>query len=73
MFKWLNKKLTKNYTEVPLFFVNFDWKKYDTEGEKYSCVLKIHPSLKDDSKIRTGLETIIDYIRTNYDMEELTK
>lgn len=73
MFRWINKKFTKNYKEVPLFWVNFDLQKYDNTGEKYSCILKVHPTLKDDSKITTALETVIDYIRANYDMEELTK
>ena len=33
----LFKLLTKNYTRVPLFWVDFDLRKYQKFGEKGSC------------------------------------
>jgi len=73
MFKWLSKKLTKNYAEVPLFWADFNLNKYETNGAKNSCMIKIHPELKDDKYIQTEINKLIDYIRDNYDMEKLSK
>ena len=69
MFKWLSNKLTKNYNNVPLFWVNFNLNKYQQNGAKNSCIVKIHPELKDDKYIIESLNNLIDYIRENYDME----
>jgi len=73
MFKWLSNKLTKNYNNVPLFWVNFNLNKYQQNGAKNSCIVKIHPELKDDKYIIESLNNLIDYIRENYDMENLSK
>ena len=48
MFKWLFNKLTNNYNKVPLFFVNFNLSKYQRNGAKNSCIVKIHPELKNN-------------------------
>lgn len=31
----------------------------------------IHPCLKDDERIKTTMQGLCDYIRENYDMEEI--
>jgi len=67
------KKLTNNYKEVPLFYVTFDLKKYQEQGEKGSCDLKLHPSLEDDKFIVEQLNGLVDHIRKNYDMVKLVK
>lgn len=64
-------QLTKNKTETPLFWVNFDYQKYKELGEKGSCTTHIHPILKDDEYIKKTLNSLIDYIRNKYYMEEL--
>jgi hypothetical protein len=69
MFKWL----TKGYTRVPLFWVEFNLQKYNQHGTEGSCVAKIHPTLKEDDYVRVTLEQVIDYIRENYDMKKLSK
>ena len=73
MFNWLSRKLTKNHTEVPLFWVDFNLNKYNEFGAKDSCTVKIHPELKDDKFIIDTLNEIIDYVRIKYDMEDLSK
>jgi len=73
MFNWLYTKLTKNYVEVPLFWVDFNLNKYNESGAKDSCTVKIHPELKDDEFIIDTLNDLIDYIRIKYDMEDLSK
>ena len=73
MFKWIGKKLTKNYTEVPLFWVDFNLTKYKKFGAENSCMVKIHPELKDDTYIKDTLKNLIDYIRDKYDMERISK
>jgi hypothetical protein len=72
MFKPLISKLTNNYNNVPLFYVTFNLNQYKETGAKGSCEIKLHPSLKDEH-IKNQLNSLIDYIRDNYDMEELTK
>jgi hypothetical protein len=69
----LFKLLTKNYTRVPLFWVDFDLRKYQKFGEKGSCNVKIHPMLKDDKYIENVLNVLIDHIRAHYDMTEVAK
>lgn len=73
MFNWLNRKLTKNYNEVPLFWVDFNLNKYNESGAKNSCMVKIHPELKDDEFIVDTLNSLIDYIRIKFDMNDLSK
>jgi hypothetical protein len=72
MFKWLSSKLTNSYKEVPLFFVTFDLNKFKENGAEGSCVAKLHPNIKDEY-VKQQLNDLIDYIRENYDMEELSK
>jgi uncharacterized protein YxeA len=73
VFKWLSRKITKNYTEVGLFYVSFNLNKYEQSGAKGSCDLKMHPVLKDDEYVKSTLNSVVDYIRSNYDMEDLSK
>lgn len=73
MFNKIIKKLTNNYTEVLLFWVTFNLNKYNQDGAKNSCILKIHPELKNDKYIKNTLNNLVDYIRDNYDMEKLSK
>lgn len=73
MLKKLTRKFTSNHKEVPLFYVTFDLKKHQTLGEKGSCDLMLHPSLKEDKFIVEQLNGLIDHIRESYDMEILVK
>ena len=34
MFKWISKRLTKNYISIPLFWVSFNLNKYNEHGAK---------------------------------------
>ena len=70
---WLNKKFTRNYKEVPLFWVMFDLNKYLKDGSTNSCISKLHPTIGNDIFIKDKLFEIIDYIRSTYDMEKLSK
>lgn len=67
----LRRLLTRNYTFVPLFWVSFNLKKFRKYGAKGSCDLHIHPCLAKDKYIRTMMEILVDYIRENYDMEDI--
>lgn len=70
---FLNKLLTKNYTKVPLLWVEFDLNKHKENGAKNSCTLMLHPELLDDEILINKMNDIVDYIRDNYDMEKLSK
>jgi hypothetical protein len=72
MIKWFSSKLTNSYNDVPLFFATFNLNKYKEHGAKGSCIVRLHPSIKDEY-VKNQLNNIIDYIRENYDMEELSK
>lgn len=69
----LSKNLTNENKEVPLFYVTFNLKKYKEFGEKGSCDLMLHPLLKGDEFIVNQLNGLVDYIRKNFDMEDLSK
>ncbi|WP_226035788.1 hypothetical protein [Aquibacillus saliphilus] len=73
MFKFINKKLTNRYKQVPLLYITFDLNKYQEVGEKDSCELKVHPNMRDDEFIINQLNDIVDHIRDNYDMEKLSR
>ena len=69
--KMLKRLLTKNLTEIPLFWVVINYKKYQEDGAKGSAMAHRHPILKDDEYIKTTLNELIDHIRNNYDVNEL--
>jgi len=73
MFKWAGGKLTKDYTEVPLFWVDFNLVKYEKCGPENSCIVRLHPVLAGDKYIYDTLGEIIDHIRNSYDMEKISK
>ena len=64
---------TKNLTRIPLFVMTFDWKKFQKDGKKDSCILNIHPDIANDQFVREKLSECVDYIRDNYVMEIFTK
>lgn len=63
--------LTKNKTEIPLFFVMFNYKKYKESGKVGSCIAQIHPILNGDDEIKAKINDLIDHIRDKYDMEKM--
>ena len=67
MIKWIKSKLTKNSTEIPLFWVNINMK----TTNKKNCMSHIHPNFRNDKVVIESLNKLIDYIRDNYDMEKL--
>ena len=71
--KWLIKKITKDYTKIPLLWVEFNLDKYKQDGTKGSCIIKLHPELKNDTYIKEILNGLVDYIRDNYNMDKLSK
>lgn len=68
---WL-KKRTKDFTEIPLVFINFDYKKYSEDGEKGSCMVHFHPDLFEDKELHRMIYEVVDYIREHNDMEKFT-
>lgn len=70
MLKFWERIFTKNLTEIPLFYVNLDYKKYK-ESKSGSCVIHTHPAFKDDSYLKSSLEDLTDYIRDNYDIKNI--
>lgn len=70
---YLQKKITKNFTCIPLFYVNFNYQKFIKDGVKGSCQCRMSPEFKDDTELQQMLNNVIDYIRNNYDMEQFTK
>lgn len=67
----LNRILTKNYTKVPLFRVDFNYKKFEKYGKQGSCVCVLHPVFKRDKHIEETLNHLVDYIRDRYDMKKV--
>ena len=69
--KILTRLFTKNLTKVPLLWITFNWKLFKKNGAKGSCMCNIHPCIQDDEHIKTTIQELCDYIRENYDMEEI--
>lgn len=72
MIRWIVKKLTKNYTEVPLLVVTFDLNKYNQNGAERSCDIRIHPEINDDY-VDEAVKQLITHIRNNCDMNKISK
>ena len=64
---------TKNLKAIPLFVMTFNWKKFQKDGKKDSCMLAIHPEIANDQFLKEKLSECADHIRDNYDMEIFTK
>lgn len=69
--KLLTGLLTKNLQVIPLLRVDFNMKKFNKSGKKDSCMLVVHPVLRNDAHVITTMNKLCDYIRDNYDMEDL--
>lgn len=69
--RWL-KRITKNYTEIPLLWITFDYQKYQKD-KKNSCTVSLHPDIRADIELQEKINNLIDYIRDNYDMSKFIK
>lgn len=69
---WIKRK-TKGFTLIPLFTITFDYQKFKKHGKEGSCMLHLHPDIKDDEFLKKKLCECVDYIRDNYDMEIFTR
>lgn len=69
---WVKKK-TKNYTEIPMFMVLFDYKKFKENGAENSCEVRYHPCFCNDEVLKEKLFDVIDYIRKKYNMDIFTR
>ena len=67
----LKRLFTKNLKEIPLLWINLNLQHFRRLGKKNSCMLRIHPSLRDDEHIVNTLNGLVDYIREEYDMEDM--
>lgn len=65
--------LTDRKRRVPLIYINFNYQKYMKDGAKGSCICSVHPDLTNDEKLTTMLNDVVDYIRGNYDMNNLVE
>lgn len=70
--RWIRRK-TKNLTEIPLFTMIFNYRKYKTQGKKDSCMLYSHPDIANDEFVKNKLQEVVDYIRDNYDLDIFTR
>jgi hypothetical protein len=65
----LKRLLTKNLTQIPLLWVDFNYQSYKEKGKSNSCIIHLHPVLTHDEYIKKTLNELVDYIRNNFDME----
>lgn len=70
--RWLGKK-TREFTDVPIFYVTFNLQHYKKNGAKGSCTINCLPEIKQDEEAVRRIESTVDYIRENFDMEKLIK
>lgn len=69
---WIRHK-TKNLTEIPLFTMTFNYRKYKTQGKKDSCMLYSHPDIANDEFVKSKLQEVVNHIRDNYDLDIFTR
>lgn len=69
MYEKLVNKVTKNKTEIPLVYISLNLHKH-RENNTGSCNIKVHPTVADET-VKQKVNELIDYIRDNYDMEDL--
>lgn len=69
--KILTRLLTKNLRSVPLLYISLNLQKFRKSGAKGSCDCKLHPVLANDKHIIETMNELCDYVRENYNMEEL--
>lgn len=70
--RWIRHK-TKNLTEIPLFTMTFNYRKYKEQGKKDSCMFYAHPNIANDEFVKNKLQEVVNYIRDNYDLDIFTK
>jgi hypothetical protein len=62
--------MTRNGTRIPLLTLFFNYQLYK-QGEEKNCLVEYHPSFRNDERLKQMSFEMIDYIRENYDMEEI--
>ena len=72
LLKNLMRRITHNYTEIPMCYVTFDYQKYNKGIEK-NCTYHVHPKLQNDEYLKKLMFSAIDYIRGNYDMKDFVR
>ena len=70
IYKILAKLVTKKLKSVPLFIVSLNYNGYK-KGINKNCVVEHHPMFENDESLNKKFKEIIDYIRENYDMEDI--
>lgn len=71
MYKSIARFFTKNFTSIPLLWIEFDYKHFKKNGEKKSCLLNVHPELRKDKYIIDTMNDLVTYIKNNYDMNKI--
>lgn len=73
MFEKLVDFFTDKKRKVPLIMITFDYQKFVRDGVAGSCIVSAHPDLATDQILIKKLEDVVDYIRSNNDMEKIVK
>lgn len=70
---WIRKK-TCNLTKIPIFYMIFDYQKYKRDGKSGSCTFyAAHPDIASDEFVKKSLQEVVDYVRDNYDLDEIAR
>lgn len=69
---WLRHR-TKNLTQIPLFTMVLDYRKYQQDGKPGSCTFYAYPEIARDEFVKEKLGEVVDHIRDNYDLDIFTR
>jgi len=69
--KLLTRLLTNNLQNIPLLRIDFNMELFKAKGKEGSCMCILHPVLKDDAYIIRIMKDLCDYIRDNYNMNNV--
>lgn len=67
----INRILTKNYKQVPLLRIDFNYQKFRKQGKDGSCQCVYHPAFRRDKKLQKMFDDMVEHIRDTYDMKKL--
>ena len=70
IWEYLQDYLLKIFKSA-VIVINFNMKHFKKYRSKGSCMCNIHTILVNDEHIKSTLNDLCDYIRENYDMEDI--
>ena len=74
LLKKLEEQLTKDYTDVPLFYVTIDLKEVQRKKDLDDALTyTIHPDLENDKELSKLLKEMVEHLKSHYDLNKILR